>query len=473
MKDVFLKHLSNENLEMSFVPGSLADTYSGTYAYAGYDSERFGKTLGSKIAKTLVFFKNKVMPLKMSIVEAIEAKLTFETEDLKYINIETKEIPVGTEAFLQEVKDRFVELRYYVDRFKLSFPGDNMFIIDLDVLTEEDLRAYFKTGVSEMDYIVDQVLMKKSRDDLITLFKEKLLNVSGNYLERKAYDRMFLDGVKAIEDIILTIAFFAKATKEKPRTNLDTEKSNMFLHTFLHGVLLPKAWDVLAKYGRQKEDKVLTLPSNTYKDNTLYVNGDVYKEFLEENQEDPNVIDTLLGLYVFNSKNEHSARLTVVKDILAEKEKLVKTYFNFVQAMSIRIHEQKMSNLRKYYLSSIEEQLTNIDPEDIEKHNDVPYTQQDVNDEKHPVVAHCLRQIEEHLKTMKDVDLKNIDNTVTEIVGTIIFSNDFFTQFAEELAKVKEIYGDITIQQACYIATVNLMVDYIGRGVEFGTVRNQ
>ena len=132
-----------------------------------------------------------------------------------------------------------------------------------------------------------------------------------------------------------------------------------------------------------------------------------------------------------------------------------------------------MSNLRNYYLSTIEEQLVNVPVEDIEQHKDVPYVTEDVNDDKHPVVAHCLRLVEEYLVKLKDVDLKNVDNTVTEIVGTIIFSNDFFTQFADELRVVKETYGDITIQQACYIATVNLMVDYIGRGVDFGTVTDQ
>lgn len=473
MKDVFLKHLSNENIEMTLIPGSLADTYSGRYGSVGYDSERFAKTLGNKIAKTLVFFKNKVMPLKMSIVEGIEAKLTFETSDVKYVNIEPKEIPVGTESFLQEIKDRFVDPRYYVERFKLSFPGDNMFIIDLDVLTEEDLKTYFKTGVSELDYIVDQILLNKNREDLLDLFKTKLLNISGNYLERKEYDKMFLQGVNAIDEILLTLAFFAKVTQEKPRTNLDTEKSNMFIHTFLQGVLLPKAWNVLSTYNKQKEDGTLVLPTNDYRNSILYVNGDVYKQYLEENQEDPNTIDALLGTYVYNSKRDYKERVTDINGILREKENLVKDYIHFVQAASIRVHEQKMSNLRNYYLSTIEEQLVNVPVEDIEQHKDVPYVTEDVNDDKHPVVAHCLRLVEEYLLKLKDVDLKNVDNTVTEIVGTIIFSNDFFTQFADELSVVKETYGDITIQQACYIATVNLMVDYIGRGVDFGTVTDQ
>lgn len=473
MKDVFLKHLSNENIEMTLVPGSLAETYSGRYANVGYDKDRFAKTLGNKIAKTLLFFKSKVMPLKMSIVEGIEAKLTFETSDVKYINIEPKEIPVGTENFLQEIKDRFVDQRYVVERFKLSFPGDNMFIIDLDVLNEEDLKTYFRTGVSELDYIVDQILLNKNREDLLDLFKTKLLNVSGNYLERKELDKMFLKGVNAIDEIILTVAFFAKVTQDKPRTNLDPEKSNMFLHTFLQGVLLPKAWNVITTYNKQKEDGTLVLPTNEYRDSTLYVNGDVYKQYLEENQEDPNTIDALLGAYVFNGKTDYKERVTGLKDIIREKENLVKEYIHFVQAASIRIHEQKMSNLRKYYLNTIEEQLVNVPVEEIEQHKDVPYVSEDVNDEKHPVVAHCLRLVEEYLLKLKDVDLKNVDNTVTEIVGTIIFSNDFFTQFADELAVVRETYGDITIQQACYIATVNLMVDYIGRGVDFGTVTDQ
>ena len=284
---------------------------------------------------------------------------------------------------------------------------------------------------------------------------------------------MFLNGVNAIDEIILTVAFFAKATQDKPRTNLDDEKSNMFLHTFLQGVLLPKAWNVLSTYNKQKEDGTLVLPTNEYRNSTLYVNGDVYKQYLEENQEDPNTIDALLGAYVFNGKKDYKERVTSIKDILLEKENLVKEYIHFVQAASIRVHEQKMSNLRKYYLNTIEEQLVNVPVEEIEQHKDVPYVTEDVNDDKHPVVAHCLRLVEEYLLKLKDVDLKNVDNTVTEIVGTIIFSNDFFTQFADELSNVRETYGDITIQQACYIATVNLMVDYIGRGVEFGTVANQ
>lgn len=458
---MFLQYLSNENLEMDFLQGSVTQSYAGSYAHIGYDRNRYAEVLGRKLTNTLLFFKNKVIPLKLAVVEGIEAKLTFDVNDMKYIHLETCELPNGLDSFLTEIENRFINNAAIVERYALGFPGDNMFFIDLDPMTEEDMKNLFLLGVPELDYVIEKVLISKNREDLKYFIKEKLLIVPGNYIERKAFDQMFKQGILAVDELILSVTFFAKSLVQKYRTNLDTEKSEAFINTFLSKVLITQLRKVITTYLRDLEQGKIILKT---KDHVLYVHSDLYKKYLEENQEDPNTIDALLGVYVRNMNSNPDTKKTEIyflKDIIPQKESLAEEYVGFTQRASIRLHEQKMGNLRKYYLQTLEEQLGNVPEEDLQMGKEVSYTEE---------IPEYLRRTKEYLDTLKDYELKNVDNTVTHIVGNIIYHNDYFTLFAEELNKAKENYEDISIEQACYIATVNLVIEFLSRDICFGTL---
>lgn len=455
MKKAFLKKLSLEDINIDIKPNSLLDAFSGQYSHIGYDKHAFADKIADQLINTLNLFRNKISPLKKEIVNEVSAKLSFDQTNIKYVNISIIDIITSFKDYLDYIRSNVLENDYLNhENVKYSFNGDLISFINVDELSEEDIKNCFLTGNKELDYITVISLNKFNIEELKNLIKD-LSIIPGQYPTRKVFN----DYIQLIDDflinydrVILTLSFLVRSILNPFRVNLDIEKSktvkNRLTEHFIYALE-----DCYKRYLSFVEGKVLVISSkkSTY-ENLVYVLKPSFSEYLEQCQEEENAIDAVLGCINYGDRYE-------IKDIIDRKDSFTKSYRDFVSEQVIVNHNKKVSSIKSYILNAFEKQLKLMPNEDLRVISGKDNRTEELVDQVEVDIDNILKDIREYINNKQDRQLLEVDNVITEILGDVIYKDPIFIKFATELRNVMEEYKVITIQEACYIVCVNLIID--------------
>ena len=464
MKLAFVKQLSNESIMLGYKPGSLLDLHGGSFKHLGLTPDSMGDKLGEMLINMLTTYKNKIIPLKQSIVNSVTAGLTMTNDSEKYLGLEIVDVNPMLGSFLKTLQEDHLPERPNIDFNNYNFIGDNIFYIDTDALDEESLNNLFLLDNTKTDSIISASLIRttiEQRKDLV----KRLQIISGNPGRRRDLMDMFMSistFFKNLDLCILLVSFLVKAYKVRPTTNME-EGSDKIVST-LASMFLYKFEQSMELYTDYMTRNIVCFEVS---DEVVYVFKETYSMYLDRNQEDGNAVDALLGLYPYCKDNKINPITLDLVNIMSMKEDLANACTRYIQANTILYQDRRVAKVKTYYNDSFIDAIDSLTEEDIENIFSNVSNLSDVdNDTVENQKETLKRSVIDYLNNSTDSELLEVDECVTKILGTVVFKDKYFIAFADKLRKVTKTYGNISIQQAAYIACVSLLVDILKQDVE-------
>lgn len=455
MKAAFLKKLALEEQVINIRPNSLLEAFSGGYSHLGYDKNTFSDKISEQLVNTLKLFRNKISPLKKEIVNEVTAKLSFDQNNVKYVNINTIDVSSALLDYIKNIRNNVLDVSYISgEKTDYTFVGDLISFIDVDSLSEDEVKSIFLTGNEELDYHTIISLNKYNIEELKNIIKD-LSIIPGLYGSRKVFNnylQLIEDFLVGYDRVMLTVGFLVKSILDPFRVNLDVEKSKTVKNRLLEHILYCIE-DCYRRYESFIADDLLVLTStNTITDKTVHVLKPTFSKFLEQQQEEENAVDSILGCILYRERY-------TIENLLKRKDSLAEDYKRYISEQVIANHSKRVANIKFYLIEAFEKQLKLMPEEDLASISGRDSKIETPADQENKDIEVIINDIKTYLNDKKDRELLEVDNIVTEIIGDVIYKDPTFVGFASELRNVMEEYKVITVQQACYIVCVNMIID--------------
>ncbi len=393
--------------------------------------DKLTELLSRTVASQIAMIKSEVVPVVESVYEEIKKVLnSYLTEDfVGSINIVQKDVHdfLFSEDWSDLVKKHYLE--------NVEAPR-SLSIKDLDDSTLnriiEASTMYTSQNTNAAIDIIEKLNAQKVKSILYGSTSELTTHDNHSNLDEILPRLLLNETLKNNEDIALDVYSSSGLNQLRDYLNHNTK----FLVTLAENNRKIAEQKMNPNYGLL----VLSIDKNT---NTIYVNGPVYRKFLEDGNDN----SILYGLLVDKSTNVTNYSIS---SILSNKEKLVNYFNSYLQLAKTNRELNLFNSFKSFFIiifnnslaekSKFEDEYINTHPGAIE------------------YMHKKVRTLLDNVKLNDIIDLNNLYNTVMMLVTKSRF---FYTDAYKILTYMtKESDENMEPQMAAAIAAIFYLVDY-------------
>lgn len=396
------------------------------------------KAFATKINNELILIKNKLRPFMNDLVDSVQKKLEENPQGagLSEFNIS---VFVPSEV-LAELKDK----KKIVERRQ---PTNLIEPLMIPLPPQEEIMDYFIHSDKVIDAGMNVIRERFGVQGLSELWEKYLSNISEM---NSNINTMGMNTLQKLDELLLLFVAADNLYDKCPAgVNVKDEKYKELITNFYKEIcnFLSIASEHLELMKSTKQLVIAIV------DKVIIVEGDLYKQFLEEG----GTPDALLGMII---SNKDQLKDFIYTSVFEAKETLAQAWVDYVKSQTFVHIELDVARFKTIYSIVLRETYLDNIPQDLAEILEVDYET-------------ANRQLEEMLHGETKDYVLDPGLVCRDIVGKIMFPNTNFQHFAEHISEYVKLNTNFTAADGATFAAVEYIIDFMVEQLYIGSLDGQ
>ncbi len=425
--------LSKQNRTITIPAGSMLSTINPVNVVQHGNVNELDIKISTVLGNELHNIKNNIIPIIQEFGEVVSKSLLnkMNNNPLKDVNIVYAELP----EFMEELISRNVinknAINITLSNNVLSIPRPEVHLI----------RSMLKYGSGQMEDMIQAFTNSISNDELVRIWDTYLNRITADNTNYVNLGYTVNNGIYGSDLFILSILVknLKQTVPEGIRVSLGVYNETINILDSLLDAKIVRVDNMITSYG--KTGKLIYKADNI---NSVIVIKETYDVFLN-NGGSP---EAIYGAVIKGAK---SASISTIE---SKKDEYVEEWNKFVNASTVKQHIATLEQHRLAYRLGINDIMTNFISEDVKA--SIP--EEIVADYGNIVIA--------YMNKCKHEDLFNINKTVEEIIGNILFGHTNTIEFLRYMKYYSNMDSNISAKEAATYASMDLIIDFLLTQIE-------
>jgi len=415
--------LAGKNKVVDFTPNSVFSMLDERPNVGEYNE--LAVKIAGKVGNEISLYKNTLLPFLKEYRDIVNTMLKDRKSSSDIPNYMIKEVSIPTVFELFKNKGIVIE-----NGRSVELPVSNLII---PAPKQDEIKAFFKTDMLVMESAIDELLHGKTDAQLVTLWENYLLNVSGSN-DNIASITYRIDG-DMTELALLFVLVYNLKTNMPEGVAVSQEVYSRVMRDF-YNKLINDISVVMKRYNQFGSVGKMVLSLN---DKVVSVHSGLYRKFIAEN-----TAEVIMGMLV---SDNIKATNHFVKDILVNKDDYIKAWEKKIRLDNIATKIESQTAYKLVYDFALAKLLKDVSNA-VVKH--IPYTDND-----------NLISTREFVETLPASKLLDVGYVTMEVVGEILLPNTNFYAFTENMLEYSKLDSTLSPQEAASLATLDTIINYL------------
>ena len=301
----------------------------------------------------------------------------------------------------------------------------------------DNIKNYVTFGNTFLDNLLRDILNKYDDAAFNRIWEKYFYNVSSSSPAYNALDKLDIGNM---DEYIIAYAIVSVLGKDKQLVKYvsDGDYFNNInnLKIFINGLIN----NLVNKYKAEEKSKILISGLN---DKKLYVNENVYNEFLKTNS-----VEVLLGFIIkHNTIKNVELKDRLLDNVMLNADTYQMAYDHFIKIENLNRSFREIERYKLAYEQALIDLYKDI-PTDVMEH--VTYI---------PSAIHDILKI--FFGRYDNNEILDINLMVTDIIADIVFARTSFKSFVKNMEDMMKMNNKLTPTDAATLAGIDLIIDYL------------
>lgn len=320
------KLLSNKNKELVFKSGSILENINSTDKDAMVtDIDEIGSSYGKNVVVFLNTVRNEIVPA----MDKVENILLESIQNKNFTIQNTYNIVKLTLPSL------FVNLEEYGGLNLVGNGALPLASVTLPTPKKEDIRNWFVTDSDDINYDLEEVLTRKSDDELVDLWEKYIYSFSADNMLLKDLN---LFHYSKTEELMLIYAAVRNLSMKDPGevSNLMAFKNSIVsIYDFVKAIIKK----YISLYNVSAETKLVHNIRIIDNYTNIYVFDKAYEKFIEQSV---NGVDSIIGYAIVTLRTDTTMFSATIEKVLEKEDEYYKANMRNIDMLKLKSNKDKI-----------------------------------------------------------------------------------------------------------------------------------
>lgn len=320
------KLLSNKNKELVFKSGSILENINSTDKDAMVtDIDEIGSSYGKNVVVFLNTVRNEIVPA----MDKVENILLESIQNKNFTIQNTYNIVKLTLPSL------FVNLEEYGGLNLVGNGALPLASVTLSTPKKEDIRNWFVTDSDDINYDLEEVLTRKSDDELVDLWEKYIYSFSADNMLLKDLN---LFHYSKTEELMLIYAAVRNLSMKDPGevSNLMAFKNSIVsIYDFVKAIIKK----YISLYNVSAETKLVHNIRIIDNYTNIYVFDKAYEKFIEQSV---NGVDSIIGYAIVTLRTDTTMFSATIEKVLEKEDDYYKANMRNIDMLKLKSNKDKI-----------------------------------------------------------------------------------------------------------------------------------
>lgn len=320
------KLLSNKNKELVFKSGSILENINSTDKDAMVtDIDEIGSSYGKNVVVFLNTVRNEIVPA----MDKVENILLESIQNKNFTIQNTYNIVKLTLPSL------FVNLEEYGGLNLVGNGALPLASVTLPTPKKEDIRNWFVTDSDDINYDLEEVLTRKSDDELVDLWEKYIYSFSADNMLLKDLN---LFHYSKTEELMLIYAAVRNLSMKDPGevSNLMAFKNSIVsIYDFVKAIIKK----YISLYNVSAETKLVHNIRIINNYTNIYVFDKAYEKFIEQSV---NGVDSIIGYAIVTLRTDTTMFSATIEKVLEKEDEYYKANMRNIDMLKLKSNKDKI-----------------------------------------------------------------------------------------------------------------------------------